>query len=120
MSSTRTVNITFTLRASHGRGVLQDRARSLEHTASECPLESRRGVFADSHVCDLQTRIGTEAHATHIAMIDAARLANLKRDIKNLNPEWCLRKCNEIEPCSYMFNGSDEPRTGVIAQQGGP
>ena len=48
MSSTRTVNITFTLRASHGRGVLQDRARSLEHTASECPLESRRGVFADS------------------------------------------------------------------------
>ena len=83
MSSTRTVNITFTLRASHGRGVLRDRARSLEHTASECPLESRRGVFADSHVCDLQTRIGTEAHATHIAMIDAARLANLKRDIKD-------------------------------------
>ena len=46
-------------------------------------LGKSQGRFADSHVCDLQTRIGTEAHATHVAMIDAARLANLKRDIKD-------------------------------------
>ena len=108
MSSTRTVNITFTLRASHGRGVLQDRARSLEHTASECPLESRRGVFADSHVCDLQTRIGTEAHATHVAMIDAARLANLKRDIKDLDeggvPLEHIYKRQMISPFNLFWN----------------
>ena len=46
-------------------------------------LGKSQGRFADSHVCSLQTRIGTEAHATHVAMIDAARLANLKRDIKD-------------------------------------
>ena len=61
-------------------------------------LGKSQGRFADSHVCDLQTRIGTEAHATHVAMIDAGRLANLKRDIKDalLNNKVIARFLEEV------------------------
>lgn len=40
----------------------------------------------------------------------------LKTGITELNPASCLSICNTLAPCAYLRTGTDEIRTGLVAQ----
>jgi hypothetical protein len=90
---------------------LADDAVDTDALQDDCVTDAKCGFT------NVQATSGTFTAGLTAQTFTASSDRNLKQEIRQLNPDWCLRKVNEFEPCSYQFKGSEERRTGVIAQQ---